>query len=141
MEDFWGLVMTKPNVKIKNVTSLKDLDFHSDYPLLKIAFSGQGIIDISFDEWEAATGVVTINHSLGYKPRVLVRASIENGFINNDISVYFPVPYSAGSSSQGFWDIVSYEITTTQLIITFGGSGWTDPARGGYAYYIFYDEE
>ncbi len=139
MADFIGLAMSKPNKNINTVTSLKDLDFDSDYPLLKIAYSGQNTIDIDATV-EQVNVEVTITHGLGYKPRVMVYASIENGFFNNDINAYFPIPYSEVASSQGFWDIVDYEITTTSLVITFSGSGWGDPAKGGYAYYIFYDE-
>lgn len=139
MDDFIGLAFSKPNKKIQDVTEIQDLDFHSDYPLLKIAFSDEDIVDVTVDGEVSAEVVIT--HDLGYKPRVLVKASIENGFFYNDIDSYMRVPFYQQSSSMGFWDSVGYSVTTTTLTITVSGSGWTDPARVGYAYYIFYDPE
>lgn len=143
MDDFWGLVMSRPNTKINKITSLKDFDFHSDYPLLKIAFANKGIVNGTItDEWSGSgEASYTFNHNLGYVPRVIAAVSLEGGWTLNDIDNYVKLPYSAGASA-GFWgDWITMNITTTSLTISASGNGWTDPVRMGYAYYIFYDEQ
>lgn len=139
MADFIGLAMSKITKNIKKVTSLKDLDFDSDLALLKIAMADDGIVNADVTDG-SGTASVEITHNLGYIPRVMVSVSLEGGFILNDIDAYVSAPYSAGASA-GYWgDWISYEVTTTKLIINASGNGWQSDARMGYKYNIFYDE-
>lgn len=141
MSDFWGLVLSKPTKDIKTVTSLKDIDFSSDYIVPKILMSGEDIINVTVSGIEGtASAQVTINHALGYIPRVFLQVSLENSFSLNDITYYVKAPYGLSSSGAYFYDSVTYEITDQNLIINVDGVGWVDPARMGYVYYLFYDE-
>jgi hypothetical protein len=140
MADFIGLKISKPGVDVEKA-ELKDLDFHSDYPLLKIAKTEQGIKDVSVTGVEGiASGGVTITHNLNYVPRVIALASIEGGFMNNNIDNYFKIPYSQTSSGGMFGDTVIYTLDSTEMVIEVSGYGWTEGARFGYAVYIFYED-
>jgi hypothetical protein len=143
MEDLWGLFLTKPNKDIKSEgLSLKDFDFRSDYPLLKLAKSGSGIEPYAVEEEFMEVSIeISVEHNLGYKPRVFVFGSIQGGFFNDDINAYLRVPYSATSSSQGFWDTITYDLDNDSLTINFSGSGWSTTGNVGYVYYICYEEE
>jgi hypothetical protein len=140
MADFIGLKISKPGVNVEKA-ELKDLDFHSDYPLLKIAKTEQGIKNVTVTGVEGqASASTTVTHNLGYVPRVMVLASIEGGFINNNIDNYFKIPYRVVSSGGMFGDIVTYTLNSTGLTINVSGYGWTVGARFGYAVYIFYED-
>jgi hypothetical protein len=136
-----GIKISKPGVSAGTTSSLKDIDFHTDYPFLKIAKAEEGIEDVTVTGDEGmAEGSITITHSLGYVPRVIVLVSIEGGFYYNDIDAYQKAPFSLTSSGGMFGDNAGYTLDTTELEIFVGGYGWTDPARFGYGVYIFYED-
>lgn len=142
MSEFLGIAMTKPGVDLADVSGIQDLDFHFDYPLLKIAFADQEVEELTATERQDGSWEVVVTHNLGYKPRVLVYCSMAGGMYHNDINAYFRIPSDITSSSQGFWDQFGYDLGTTTLKIWWSGSG-NDPDNVsiGYAYYIFYDPE
>jgi hypothetical protein len=135
-----GLKISKPGIDVEKA-SLKDLDFHSDYPLLKIAKTQQGIEDVTVTGVEGyASGSVIITHNLGYIPRIMALVSIQGGFIFNNIDEYFRIPMSITSSGGMFGDTVNYTLNSTSMTINVSGYGWTSPAKFGYAVYIFYED-
>ena len=140
MEDFIGLLISATGVNVDEAASIKDFDFHSDYPLLKIANSGKGYEEFALVS-HVGSGSVVINHGLYYIPRVLVYVSIENGAMYNDIDDWYKAPFSTVSASMSIWDSATYAIDEEKLTITVDTSGGTSPVKFGYAYYIFYDQE
>lgn len=140
MADFIGLKIAKPGVDVEKA-GLKDLDFHSDYPLLKTAKTEQGIKNVTVTGVEGmANGSATITHNLGYIPRIMAMASIQGGFFNDNINAYFRIPYRMTASGGMFGDTVIYKLDSTKLEIEVSGYGWTQGAKFGYAVYMFYEE-
>ena len=62
MADFIGLKIAKPGVDVEKA-GLKDLDFHSDYPLLKIAKTG-GFKNVTVTGVEGKANGRPLTHNL-----------------------------------------------------------------------------
>lgn len=113
--------------------------FNSKYPLLKLAFSGEGTLNTTSG---GGGGTAEITHSLGYKPRVFVYGQwIDYGgsSVNSEFAVWNRFVYQGLQES----DLYYYYVDTSKLYIKLELSTLTDISNYAfdYMYHIFYDED
>lgn len=122
MSDY-GIKISLPNKNVKTA-DLKDLIFHSKYPMFKIKTILQG----SFSITDGGAGVdqLLYTHNLGYNPLFFIWALIYDPFVPADITLYQKMPLtSASASGTIFMDYRPYA-NTTQIKFsadTGGGDG------------------
>ena len=135
----YGIKIAKPNVKIQDAT-LKDLVFHSKYPLLKIKEIGSGTINYTNDG--SATEDLVATHNLGYTPlfRFLTQwYDIDVGAKN---TTYRNAPFIDTLVGGSIYFDARPFVNTTELrynVSSFDGNGGSISLD--YIYAIYYDPD
>ncbi len=132
----WGAKVSKQRYDVTD-PDWKQL-FHSGFPFMKVAKQGVGTLSKGAGNLSVS---VTIDHNLGYIPIVYVNGQKvlnEDGDISASFIKY---PFSDTFFLHMYLEY-DYEVTTTQLIITFTVPTETFQALAlalNYQYFICYD--
>lgn len=138
MSDY-GFKISRPGISVRSA-ELKDLLFHSEYPLLKLKQSGS--VSLTWTDDSGSSDSEDVAHNLGYKPRVLAYSQIYDPFADSFHSGYRVIPhYKQNTTGLIFMD---FSYTTTTEKITFScdtAGGDASQHTVNMYYFIFYDEE
>ena len=128
------ILVTKSGKDALTSTTPDDFYLHSDYPLLKVHSSGVFSTNI--------LGEITITHSLGYRPFVLVFSQFvdTDGIGNPQLSTeYYQHDWTILGATVFFTGITKIYANTIKITVT---NTDVDPIPGvvNGIYYIFKDE-
>lgn len=135
----YGIKISKPGADVKTA-GLKDLYFHSKYPMLKILAYGSG--SLSFTDGGAGFDVTLYTHSLGYSPQVFLWSTYYDPFTNAMVTTYQRMPLrarSAGGVIQERYQPVVDSTTLKYQGSTTGGDGASHTIN--YYWIIYYDPQ
>jgi hypothetical protein len=134
----YGFKISRPEVDVRTA-ELKDLLFHSEYPLLKLKQSGS--VSLTFTD-SGSADTATVSHNLGYEPRILVYSQIYDPFADDFYSGYRIIPHFKRNQSGIIYMEYSFENSTTQVTFRADTEGGDSSQHTVVMYYfIFYDEE
>ena len=134
MSEF-GIKIAQPGFDVRSAAE-RNLSLYTKYPIDKIAFDEDGVLDVGILDIFAFK---TIEHNLGYKPRVLV-------YIQNDVGSsgrhlvkgYDPFAFVA---TDGFHPRFSLIIDDNDFTIAVEFPGNVPDARVyNFHYYVMYDD-
>lgn len=119
-------------------TGNKNLVLTSDKNMFKVKQSGTTSYTFTGSEASGATTLSTINHGLGYIPAVTVF------YYDHTNNQYSHLSATLSFSGGAFREYISYEVTSSDLIIYYNSEGgapsdWS-PYQFTFKYYIMYDE-
>lgn len=133
----YGIKISKAGADAKTATN-KDLVLTSEKNMFKVKQSGTTSYTFTGSEPSGATTLATIAHNLGYVPAVMVF------FYDHTNNAYSHLSYVFSFSGGVFREYISYEVTSTNLIIYYNSEGGPPSDWSSYQftfkYYIFYDE-
>lgn len=135
----YGVKISLPGKDVKTV-GIKDLIFHSKYPMLKFKVTGSG--SLSFTDGGAGFDVLLFTHSLGYKPIFFLWSTYYDPFGNVMINDFERMPVSLNSAGGLIRMNYAPEVTTTEFRYkgsTTGGSGGSKTIN--YYWSLYYEPE
>lgn len=139
MSDY-GVKISLPGSDVKTC-GLKDLIFHSKYPLLKIKNIAEGNFDVVVSGGVASGTQLIYTHNLGYSPRSFVFMVYLNSFTNGMVG-YRMIPVKESSSGGVIFHNYYPVVTTTTLSIYYNIGGVIDDTYTFYYYYyVYYEDE
>jgi hypothetical protein len=112
----YGMKISKPGFSVLTAAA-KNLIFSSALPIFKTKVKGSTNLTIS-----GGTGSVTITHSLGYKPAVLLYYYDGTRYL-----IDCPAAFSSNSSRKSSSVVIGGKVNTTQLNIKGRGTNGTYP--------------
>ena len=139
MANNYGLKVTLPGINVGSA-GLKDLLFHSKYPLLKIQSKGSGSVNLT--DGGAGFNIVVATHNLGYQPLFFLFSTYYDSFSNAMVNNYRRMPLAVRSSGGLLREYYTPTVNTTQLLYsgsTAGGDGLTHTIN--YYYVIYYEPQ
>ena len=128
----YGLKVSKAGFNVLTCAD-KDLVYSSKFATFRVFAFGSGSIVSNFP----TETVVTITHSLGYRPAFAVYSQIYDVFVPAVTSEYSLLPYT--DPLGGDASIIAY-CNTTQLKIRFGGDHAPISENIAYRYFIFHNQ-
>lgn len=138
MSDY-GIKISKPGKNVINA-GLKDLLFHSKYPLLKLVKSGSG--SITFTDGGAGFDGLIYTHNLGYAPMFFLFSQWYDPFLNTVKTEYRRMPLSERSAG----GLISQKYTPLVNNTEFRYSGFTMGGDGAshtinFYWFLYYDPQ
>lgn len=147
MAEYKGIVISKPNTDVTNLTK-KDILYCSEFPTLKLVDSGSG--SISYSNVASVGGsfsevIGTYESLLGYDPFIVAYAEYFDIYSDASTSYQYlmPIAYGVIEPDNGTFSI-DYDNTTGQVIFSGSiqdSSGYTtnQTVTLNYSYYLYYD--
>jgi len=135
----YGIKISLPGKDVLSV-GLKDLIFHSKYPMLKIKTSGSG--SLSFTDGGAGFDVLLLTHSLGYKPMFYLLSTYYDSLSNAMVTSYERMPFRARSAGGVIQLNYFPSVSTTEFRYsgsTMGGDGASHTIN--YYWFLYYEPE
>lgn len=136
----YGWKVSRAGVDVKSA-GLKDLLFHSGYPMLKEKASGSGSFTMEING--AGADVLLYTHSLGYNPLFMVYARYYDVWSSAVTTNYYRMPIAGGSAGGVYYYNFTPYVNTTQLRFTCDALDGGSPADVTiyYYYFVWYEPE
>lgn len=135
----YGIKISLPGVDV-NSAGIKDLIFHSKYPMLKMKAFGSG--SLSFTDGGAGFDVLLLTHSLGYNPMFFLWSTYYDAFANAMVTSYRRMPLRERSAGGVIQHRYHPSVSTTELRYagsTTGGDGASHTIN--YYWVLYYEPE
>ena len=135
----YGVKISLPGKEVLTA-GLKDLIFHSKYPMLKMKAFGSG--SLSFTDGGAGFDVLLLTHSLGYKPMFFLWSTYYDPFLNTLVTTYRRMPLRERSAGGVIQQRYHPSVTTTEFRYagsTIGGDAASHTIN--YYWVLYYEPE
>ena len=127
----YGLKVSKAGYSVLTTTD-NNLVYSSKFDTLRVFASGSGYITADYPN----TTIVTITHSLGYRPAFVVYSEVDSGFGGADGKFFMlPLTWAIGGDAS-----IAVYCDSTYLKIRYGGDHTPLGTVLDYKYYIYYNQ-